>query len=113
MHAMRISGVSKRAGEGADVDDGRFEQELAGLLRQDYSAGTGAFCEELLARCLAVVNSDMRDDAAGPDAGYRIVELDDADLGMLAAAGDFALPAKPSSLEGSGMTFGRLPGLDE
>lgn len=94
------------------MSNGRFEQKLAELLRQDFSAGTDTFREELLVRCLEVVHADTRDKAADPDAGCRIAELSDADLGTLAAAGDFAHPGQPSSFRGSRMTFGQHPGLD-
>lgn len=72
------------------MDDGQFEQKLTRLLRHDFSAGTDAFSEELLARCLAVLDADVRDEAADPDADCSVIELDDADLGQLAAAGEAA-----------------------
>ena len=76
---MRISGESMRAGEGAGVDVRRFEQMLERVLQVDYSAGTGAFRDGLLARCLAELDAGSAYDGA---------ELDDDDLGLLAAAGD-------------------------
>ena len=54
-----------------------FERTIERLMRQDLSAGTEVFREELLARCLDVLDAD--DDTC--------VEVDDSDLEMLAAAG--------------------------
>lgn len=70
------------------MDDGRFEQMLMRLLQADFSSGTEAFRDELLARCLAILGSDAHGEAAGPDADRCAAELDDADLELLAAAGD-------------------------
>ena len=71
-----------------DVDDMQFEQALTRLLLADFSAGTETFRDELLARCLAVLNADVHGATAETDADCRIIELDDADLELLAAAGD-------------------------
>ena len=51
--------------------------EIEQLLGRDYSVGTDAFREDLLARCLDVV---------AQNSGGRVA-LDDEDLDMLAAAG--------------------------
>ena len=72
------------------MDDRQFEQALARLLREDHSAGTETFRDELLVRCLAVLDADCRAD-----------ELDDADLEMLAAAGDGMCAWEPPMPEGS------------
>ncbi|MBQ9043363.1 MAG: hypothetical protein IJ111_11200 [Eggerthellaceae bacterium] len=82
------------------MDDGRFEQMLAKLLRTNFSAGTEEFRDELLARCLAVLNADARNAAAESDADGRIIELDDAALELLAAAGD-VMSAEKLSQPGS------------
>ena len=81
------------------MDDRRFEQMLSRLLRADFSAGTEAFRDELLARCLAILDADVRDEAAGSESGCRVVELDDADLELLAAAGDGACAGEPAAPE--------------
>ena len=70
------------------MDDRQFEQMLAKLLRYDFSAETDAFREELLARCLEVLDADTRSEASELDADCHVVELNDADLELLAAAGD-------------------------
>lgn len=53
------------------------EQDIIRMLSEDYSAGTDAFREELLERCLEVLGDED-----------HAVELDDQELEMLAAAGD-------------------------
>lgn len=55
------------------------EREIARILKQDLSVGTEAFRDNLLARCIAVLGTD----------DYAI-ELDDADLELLSAAGDIS-----------------------
>ncbi len=55
------------------------EKEIARILKQDLSVGTEAFRDDLLARCIAVLGTD----------DYAI-ELDDADLELLSAAGDIS-----------------------
>ena len=67
------------------MDDRQFEQMLEGFLRADSPAGAEEFREGLLARCLAVLD-------AGSEGGSA--ELDDADLELLAAAGDAAALGK-------------------
>ena len=64
------------------MNDGMIEQ----LLSQDLSAGTEAFREELLARCLAVLECN--------DVGMA---LEDDELEMLAAAGDLFGGEQPLS----------------
>jgi hypothetical protein len=59
------------------VEEQAFDNMLERLLQQDFSAGTEEFRDELLARCLTVL--DAEDDVA---------VLDDGLLDMLAAAGD-------------------------
>ena len=59
------------------MDDREFDQKLGRLMKQDFSAGTEAFRDGLLERCLAELDSE--------DEG-RV--LDDDELDMLAAAGD-------------------------
>ena len=57
------------------------DQEIRDALARDYSAGTEAFRDALLARCLAVLGSD--DEATD----LRVRDLCDEDLELLAAAG--------------------------
>lgn len=64
------------------MDEREFEDMLRRVLQQDFSAGTEGFRDALLDRCLAEL-----------DAGGRVIELDDGDLEMLAAAGE-ALPVE-------------------
>lgn len=60
------------------MNEREFDQRLEQLMKQDLSAGTEAFRDDLLARCLDVLGADE-------DEG---VELSDSDLDMLAAAGN-------------------------
>lgn len=71
--------------KGGCVDDREFENRLEQLLKQDLSAGTEAFRDELLARCLAVL-----DDGSAADDSPDVAELDDSVLDLLAAAGDLS-----------------------
>lgn len=66
------------------MEEREFESLLRRLFKTDFSAGTEAFRDELLARCLEVLGAD------GPKAGNVIEfeELTDAELDLLAAAGD-------------------------
>lgn len=59
------------------MNDRELDQTLERLMKQDFSAGTEAFRDTLLERCLSVLDED--------DEGRC---LDDAELDMLAAAGD-------------------------
>ena len=52
------------------------EQEIIRILSQDRSVGTEAFRDELLARCLEVLDSES------------VYEVSDDELELLAAAGD-------------------------
>ena len=71
------------------MDGRRFERIIGRLMKQDLSAGTEAFREDLLARCLEVLDADDGEDG---------VEVSDSDLKMLAAAGSpYALD--PASLK--------------
>ena len=83
----------------------QFEQMLARLLQADFSAGTESFRDELLARCLAVLDADARDAATEGEAGCRVVELSDADLELLAAAGDAASAGEPPRSGAAGDTL--------
>lgn len=56
----------------------RFERMIGRLMKQDLSAGTEAFREELLGRCLDVLDADDVEECR---------EVSDSDLDMLAAAG--------------------------
>lgn len=60
------------------------EQGIQRLFQHDFSAGTEAFRDELLDRCLSELGSDSDG-----------VELSDSALDMLAAAGDITLTEKP------------------
>ena len=57
------------------MNERNFEQQLKGLFSKDLSAGTEAFREDLLARCLDVLGSEAQ-------------KLADDELEMLSAAGD-------------------------
>ena len=59
------------------MDEREFERMVQRAMKQDLSAGTEAFRDALLARCLEELDAD--DEARC---------LDDDDLDMLAAAGD-------------------------
>jgi hypothetical protein len=67
---IRLAYSACRKGEG--VGDSRMEQAL----KRDFSQGTEQFREDLLGRCLDVLGADNRS------------ELADAELDMLAAAGE-------------------------
>ena len=69
------------------MDEHAFDQMLSRLMKQDLAAGTEAFRDSLLERCLAVL---------GEDDGNAFVE--DADLELLAAAGASPAPG-PIPLE--------------
>ena len=58
--------------------------DIERLLAHDFSAGTEAFREDLLGRCLAELGADADADAAD----FEYAEIDDGDLDMLAAAGN-------------------------
>lgn len=66
------------------MDNREFEHMLEQLLKQDFSAGTEAFRDDLLARCLAELAAAEHDDSSDDYAR----ELSDSDLDMLAAAGN-------------------------
>ena len=55
------------------------DAELAQLLQHDFSAGTQAFAEALLKRCLSELDQDI-----------EYCDISDEDLELLAAAGDIA-----------------------
>lgn len=59
------------------MNDQEFEQMLGRVMKQDFSAGTETFRETLLKRCLNVLDGD-------DECSF----IDDADLDLLAAAGD-------------------------
>ncbi|MDO4532119.1 MAG: hypothetical protein Q4C36_00185 [Coriobacteriia bacterium] len=59
------------------MEERELDKTLEQLFQQDLSAGTEEFRDELLARCLAVL-----------DAENGVGEIDDGLLGMLTAAGD-------------------------
>lgn len=76
------------------MNDRKFEQMLERLLKQDFSAGTEAFRDSLLQRCLDVLAEENG------------MELDDEDLELLSAAGDM------TSMLGEDPSFpGRNPSL--
>lgn len=62
------------------MDEQEFKQMLERLLQRDPSAGSEAFREDLLARCLEVLGADD-----------EVVALDDDELDMLSAAGDISI----------------------
>ena len=62
-----------------------FEEYFASLVKQvDFAAGTDKFREELLVRCLAVLND-----------GEETRELEDSELRLLSAAGPDVPPVSP------------------
>lgn len=65
------------------MTDNEFEQMLTPLLQKDASLGTEAFRDSLLARCLAVLNTEEMG-----------IELGDDELNLLAAAGDLSYLAQ-------------------
>ena len=69
------------------MNESEFERMLAGLAQKDASVGTEAFRDELLARCLAVLNE-----------GDECVELSMEQLEMLSAAGNPSLFARNGDL---------------
>ena len=78
------------------MDGQGFERMIKRLMKQDLSAGTEAFREDLLARCLDVLDSDED----------RCEEVDDSDLELLAAAGT------PYAFDRVGFESGPLIGSD-
>ena len=66
------------------MDSREFENMLRRVMKCDIAAGTETFRDELLERCLAELGSDPHaaDDVA------RVVEIDEVDLEMIAAAGN-------------------------
>ncbi len=64
------------------MDEQRLEHILEMHMKQDFSDGTEAFRDELLARCLQALS--VRDDAAREEEGD---DIDEEDLELLAAAG--------------------------
>lgn len=65
------------------MDDRKLESRLEQLFKQDLAAGTESFRDELLARCLTVI-----DDESAAEGFPEAAELDDSVLDLLAAAGD-------------------------
>lgn len=59
------------------MNEQEFDGMLERLMQQDLSAGTEAFRDELLSRCLAVLGADDKP-----------AEIEDDYLDMLAAAGN-------------------------
>ena len=59
------------------MNEREFEQKVDQLMKLDFSAGTEAFRDELLGRCLVVLGNED-----------EIKELNDNQLDTLAAAGD-------------------------
>lgn len=73
------------------MDEQRLEHILEKHMKQDFSHGTEAFRDDLLARCLEALS--VRDDATRSEDGE---DIDEADLELLAAAGIF-LPPLPDT----------------
>lgn len=68
------------------------ERTVKRLLEQDLSVGTDEFRDKLLSKCLDVLCAED-----------SVIELDDADLDMLAAAGDINAAIAPSHRETDGI----------
>lgn len=83
------------------MDGRQFESMLKRVMKADFAAGAEAFHDALLERCLAELGADPHaaDDAV---AGMLEAELSDADLDLLAAAGDVMAQSRPDE--------GRFPG---
>ena len=79
------------------MEDREFENTLERLMKQDLAAGTEAFRDELLARCLATLGSDGAGER-GAEPEFHAFEVSDADLDLLAAAGEPVLPATVRSI---------------
>ena len=77
--------------EGAVVDEQRLEHILETHMKQDFSHGTEAFRDELLARSLEALSA--RSDEARSENGE---DIDEEDLELLAAAGIY-LPPLPDT----------------
>ena len=65
------------------MDDRELENRLRQLFKQDLSAGTESFRDELLARGLTVLTDEV-----AAERFHEGAELDDSVLDLLAAAGD-------------------------
>lgn len=79
------------------MEDREFEGMLEQLMKQDLAAGTEAFRDDLLARCLATLGSDGAGERdAEPE--FHAFEVSDADLDLLAAAGEPVLPPSVQSI---------------
>ena len=79
------------------MEDREFEGMLEQLMKQDLAAGTEAFRDDLLARCLATLGSDSAGERdAEPE--FHAFEVSDADLDLLAAAGEPVLPPSVQSI---------------
>lgn len=63
------------------MDEREFEQMLGQVMKHDFSAGSEAFRDALLERCLGELASD--EDG---------MPLEEDDLDMLSAAGDLFVP---------------------
>ena len=81
------------------MEERELDKMLERLLQQDLSAGTEEFRDELLARCLDVLDADDAVD-----------EIDDSLLDMLAAAGD-VYSAQGEGANAPAKTSGRGPRL--
>ncbi len=69
------------------MDEQRLEHILETHMKQDFSHGTEAFRDELLARCLEALSA--RGDEARSENGE---DIDEEDLELLAAAGIYLPP---------------------
>lgn len=69
------------------MEDHAFDQMLERLMKVDFAAGTEAFRDSLLARCLTELNGSGEGES-----------INDADLELLAAAGTMPV-SDPSELE--------------
>lgn len=83
------------------MDEREFEDMLERVMKADFSAGTEAFREGLLARCLAELDADA-----------LTIDLDAADLELLAAAGDATRTWGSLTSGGGGTTSALHPGLN-
>ena len=66
------------------MDDREFENLLGRVMKADLASGTEAFRDALLSRCLAELGTDPH----AADCVPMAVPVAEADLDLLAAAGD-------------------------
>lgn len=79
------------------MDGRKFEEMLERLMKVDFDAGSEEFRDALLKRCLAELGADPH--AADDAEAMQEAQLTDADLEMLAAAGDVLAQSLPPEID--------------